>query len=41
MKDDLGNRMKKYEKQYSDTMLFPGIPVIARIDGKAFHSFCK
>lgn len=39
-KDDLGTRMKEYEfvaKHY----LTRRMPVIIRLDGKAFHSFCK
>ncbi len=38
-KDSLGDRMKFYEGQYSDIVLLPGIPVIARMDGRAFHNF--
>lgn len=38
--DALGDRMKKYE--YITRMhLVPRMPVILRIDGKAFHSFTK
>jgi len=40
MKDDLGNRMKGYES-VSKHRLEPRIPVVARIDGKAFHSFTR
>lgn len=40
-KDALGDRMKFYEGQYSRQVLMPRIPVIARIDGRAFHTFCK
>lgn len=36
----LGNRMKAYEKQFSQRVL-TGLPVIIRIDGKAFHSYTK
>lgn len=36
---DLGNRMKLYEKQYADKQLLPLIPLCARMDGKAFHTF--
>lgn len=40
-KDALGDRMKTYE--YASTMprAFKGQPIIARIDGRAFHTFCK
>lgn len=34
----LGDRMKWYERRYAHQML-PMIPVIARCDGRAFHSF--
>jgi len=41
MKNDaLGNRMKDYE--FSSThYLTKKIPIICRVDGKAFHNFCK
>lgn len=37
---DLGDRMKRYES-VSDGKLTRRMPVIARIDGKAFHTFTK
>lgn len=40
-KDSLGNRMKFYEKQYSGQRLMNLIPICARMDGKAFHTFTK
>ena len=36
----LATRMKFYEKRYTP-LLMPLIPVICRIDGKAFHTFTK
>lgn len=39
--DSLGDRMKEYEGKESDRRLIPLIPVIARLDGKAFHTFTK
>lgn len=36
----LGDRMKSYESKYSHEF-FSYIPVMARLDGRAFHSFCK
>jgi tRNA(His) 5'-end guanylyltransferase len=33
--------MKFYERMVSDTRLLPLVPVAARIDGRAFHTFCK
>lgn len=40
VKDSLGDRMKKYE-YITRTHLVPRMPVIIRIDGKAFHTFTK
>lgn len=40
MKDDLGDRMKKYE-YITRTHLMPRTPVIIRLDGKAFHTFTR
>lgn len=40
LKDDLGNRMKTYE-QTSQTNLLRRMPVVIRLDGKAFHTFTK
>ena len=39
-KDSLGDRMKDYEN-ISRSYLTRRVPVIIRIDGKAFHSFTK
>lgn len=41
MSDDLGDRMKLYESLHTSDKLLPHVPVIARIDGRAFHSFTK
>lgn len=38
MKDDLGDRMKFYEKRFSLTAM-PRCPIIVRVDGKTFHTF--
>lgn len=38
--DDLGTRMKRYEST-SKNQLLHRTPVIARIDGRAFHTFSK
>jgi tRNA(His) guanylyltransferase len=40
-KDSLGDRMKKMEEHFTSLELFPGLPYIARIDGRAFHTFTK
>lgn len=40
MTDELGNRMKKYEDAYRHYL--PGkLPVIIRLDGKAFHTWTR
>jgi tRNA(His) 5'-end guanylyltransferase len=39
-RDDLGNRMKDYEKAFK-VQLDKNFPVIGRIDGKAFHTFTR
>ena len=39
--DELGIRMKAYEAQTTKTTLMPSLPVYARIDGRAFHTFCR
>jgi len=41
MRDDFGDRMKMYEKRETGRRFMPGIPVIARIDGKCFSKFTK
>lgn len=39
--DDLGDRMKLYEGIEASRKFIPLLPVIARIDGRAFHSFTR
>lgn len=39
--DELGTRIKQYEAQTTYRYLMPGLPVYARIDGRAFHTFCR
>jgi len=42
MKDDLGDRMKGYERlSPAEGNFMPLLPIVARIDGAHFHSFCK
>lgn len=41
MNDDLGDRMKLYEGMEAGRRLMPLLPVLARIDGRAFHSFTR
>jgi tRNA(His) 5'-end guanylyltransferase len=40
-KDDLGDRMKMYERVESDRRFMPLVPIIARIDGRGFSKFTK
>jgi tRNA(His) 5'-end guanylyltransferase len=40
-KDSLGDRMKEFYENRSKTYLTRRIPVIIRLDGKAFHTFTK
>jgi conserved hypothetical protein len=39
--DDLGIRMKTYYEQIPKTKLIRRVPVVIRIDGKAFHTFTR
>lgn len=41
MSDDLGDRMKLYEGMEAGRRLMPLLPVIARLDGRSFHSFTR
>lgn len=41
MGDNLGDRMKEYYENRSKTSLIRRMPVIIRLDGKAFHTFTK
>lgn len=38
--EKLGDRMKRYEV-VNQTYLVPGLPLIVRLDGRAFHTFTK
>lgn len=40
-KSDFGNRMKLYERIEAGRKFMPMLPIIARLDGRSFHSFCK
>ena len=40
-KDNLGDRCKLYESAETSRMAMPLIPIVARIDGRAFHTFTK
>jgi tRNA(His) 5'-end guanylyltransferase len=39
--DSLGDRMKSYEFADTQRKAFKGQPIVARLDGKGFHTFCK
>ena len=41
MSDKFGDRMKMYEHSSTSRRAFKGQPLIARLDGKAFHTFTK
>ena len=41
MRDDLGERMKKFYEKPAQTKLIRRMPVAIRIDGKAFHTFTR
>lgn len=41
MSDELGDRMKLYEQSEAGRRLMPLLPALARIDGRAFHSFTR
>ncbi|MBN9118159.1 MAG: tRNA(His) guanylyltransferase Thg1 family protein [Planctomycetes bacterium] len=41
MGDGLGDRMKRYEGAEAGRRLMPLLPVLARLDGRAFHSFVR
>lgn len=41
MNDALGDRMKLYEGAEADRRFMPLLPVMARLDGRAFHSYTR
>src|SRR5438552_1942629 len=41
MNDTLGDRMKQYESAEAGRRLMPLLPALARLDGRAFHSFVR
>jgi tRNA(His) 5'-end guanylyltransferase len=38
---DLGDRQKAYERIQSGGLAIPGLPLIVRLDGRAFHTYTK
>lgn len=39
--DIIGDRQKLYELNFTASHLMPGLPVMARLDGRAFHTFTR
>lgn len=39
--DDFGNRMKAYEAGVRSALVYPGTPIVARLDGKGFSKVTK
>lgn len=39
--DAMGDRHKAFEVREAGRRLMPGLPVVVRLDGKAFHTFCR
>ena len=39
--DAMGDRQKKFERMETERRLMPGLPVLARLDGRAFHTFTR
>jgi tRNA(His) 5'-end guanylyltransferase len=37
----MGDRMKMYEGAEAGRRLMPLVPIVARLDGRAFHTFCR
>ena len=40
-KDEFGDRIKTYESIQTKNILIPQLPIIARIDGRCFHTWTK
>ena len=39
--DTLSKRCKQYEKRYTRDKFMPGLPIVSRLDGRAFHTFTR
>lgn len=37
----IGDRQKLFEGMEANRKLMPGVPVLVRLDGRAFHTFCR
>jgi tRNA(His) 5'-end guanylyltransferase len=40
-RDDLGDRCKQFERVEADRRAMRGLPLLARLDGRAFHTFTR
>jgi tRNA(His) guanylyltransferase len=41
MEKTLGDRMKRYEMEIAGQRMMPRLPIMARLDGRAFHGFTR
>jgi tRNA(His) 5'-end guanylyltransferase len=41
LEDSLGDKLKEFEFREAGRTCLPGLPIIARLDGRAFHTFTK
>ena len=39
--NDIGDRLKQYESNYTQYRATKGLPLVARLDGRAFHTFTR
>lgn len=39
--DQLGDRMKMYEQAEAGRTAMKGLPLLARLDGRAFHTYTR
>lgn len=39
--EELGNEFKQYEKNFTLQKFMKGLPIVVRLDGRHFHTFCK
>jgi len=39
--EELAKKCKKFEKRVNSKTFIPGLPLLARLDGRAFHTFTK
>jgi len=41
MKDPLGDRCKRFERMEAGRVLMPGLHILVRLDGRAFHTYTR